>query len=962
MIDALGRLGRFCFIAVAALALGWSAAPPAVAQAAVEKPAWAFLASDIAPDPAVRYGILPNGMHYALMKNQLPPGAVSVRFDFRFGSLDEADSEKGLAHFIEHMAFNGSRHVAEGEMVKILERLGLAFGADTNAQTGQEHTTYQFDLPNGTDAKLDEALFLAREIASELTFDPGAIDREKGVVLSEERRSDNFARRRNQQQLDFLIPGAYAAARMPIGEVKVIEGATHDQLSSLYDRFYRPERATLVIVGDFDVDAVEAKVKAKFSDWKGRGPAGVDPDVSYAVKERAPAASVFVHKDGGDSIAVYSLKPYEDLPDTAAYRRESNVLSFATGAIGRRLSRLANGEAPPFRSAGLNYSDVLKAADYAGGSVSFAPGAWKPALTALEHEWRRALLYGFTQEEIDEQIAALRSSQANAAQRENTRTTGQLVGQLMASIQDDTVFSTPSSGLKRFEGWAPEVTPEKVHEVFVRRMSIGSPLFFMGATMAKPGVEKEIVAAWKAASAAKVDPPNRGATMAFAYTSFGKPGRVVKDTRLSDIDVREVTFANNVRLNLKKTAFQKNVVQVSVRVGGGVLELPEKPFGLSDLMGAFASGGLEKHSADDLRAILSGRQVQARFSASGTAFGGSYSTNPADLELQLQVAAAFLTHPGYRPEAERRWRQNIVLSWPRLDANAQSVASTQGMRLLTSGDKRFGYSADDGEVSRSFTELKAVLDPIFATGAIEIAIVGDIDEDKAIAAVAKTFGALPERKPASTFFKSSKPVVFRKDRTPIVLTHRGEANQAIASLYWPVDIDPEAEPAQAETLGVLGAIMRLKVTDEIRENLGATYSPSAGASLSSIYPGWGYVAATAEIKPEDAGRVVAAMRKIAGQLRAGDISADEFRRAITPALDQLPRNATSNGYWLSLISEAQTRPDAMERAKLPVIEARLRAVTMADVTAAAQRWLKDADAQEMLVIPGKGLRSPPIDD
>ena len=955
MTNVIGRASRSCLLAGAALAFGFAlGAGPALAQTAPPaKPAWAFLASDIAPDPAVRYGVLANGMHYALLKNQLPPDAVSIRFDFRFGSLNEAETEKGLAHVIEHMAFNGSHHVAEGEMVKILERLGLAFGADTNAQTSQKHTTYQFDLPKATDAKIEEGLFLAREIASELTFEPGAIDREKGVVLSEERRGDTFARRRSQQELDFLLPGAYAASRMPIGETKVIEAATHDQLVSLYDRFYRPERATLVVVGDIDVDALEAKIKTKFNDWAGRSAAGVDPDKSYRPKLREPAASVFTHKDGGDSIVVYSLKPYEDLPDTAAYRRESNLLGFATGAIGRRLSRLANGEAPPFRSAGLNYSDILEAVDVSSGSVSVTPGAWKAGLSALEQEWRRALLFGFTQEEIDEQIAALRSNQTNAAQRENTRTTGQLVNQLTGSIQDDTVFSTPSSGLKRFELWAPEVTPEIVREVFRKRMSIGAPLFFMASTVERPGVEKDIVAAWKASASVKVDPPIKTSAKTFAYKRFGRPGQVVKDARLADIDARTVIFANQVRLNLKKTVFQKNVVQVSIRVGGGILELPETPFGLHDIMGAFSGGGLEKHSADDLRAILGGRQVQAQFTASTTAFGGSYSTNPADLELQLQVAAAFLTHPGYRSEAERRWRQNIVLSWPRLDANAQSVLSSQGMRLLTSGDRRFGYSADDGEVSRSFTELKSALDPILAKEAIEIAIVGDIDEDKVIAAVAKTFGALPERKPASTFFKSKRPVVFRKDRKAIALTHNGEANQAIASLYWPVDIDPEADPAKAETLGVLGAIMRIKVTDEIRENLGATYSPQAGASMSSAYPGWGYVVSTAEVKPEDVDRVLAAMRKIAGQLRAGQITQDEFKRAITPSLEQLPRNATSNGYWLSLISQAQTRPDTLERARLPAIEARLRSVTLGEVEAAAQRWLADADAQEIRVLPNK---------
>ena len=247
------------------------AVAPASAQAANP---WAHQGSDIAPDPAVKFGVLPNGMRYALMHNALPSGAVSIRLSVAFGSLYEADDEQGLAHFIEHMAFNGSRNVPEGEMVKILERLGLAFGADTNASTGQDFTTYSLELPNASDALVDESLLLLRETASELTFDAGAIDRERGVVLSEWRRGDNFQRRRNVQEMQFLLPGARAVERMPIGKAEVLETARREQLVSLYDRYYRPERATLVIVGDFDVAVMEAKVRAKFGDWAGRGAAG----------------------------------------------------------------------------------------------------------------------------------------------------------------------------------------------------------------------------------------------------------------------------------------------------------------------------------------------------------------------------------------------------------------------------------------------------------------------------------------------------------------------------------------------------------------------------------------------------------------------------------------------------------------------------------------------------------------
>jgi zinc protease len=924
---------------------------PAQAQTTPEKPLWPHLASDITPDPAVKFAVLPNGMRYALMRNQLPSGAISIRFSFKVGSLNEAENEKGLAHFIEHMAFNGSKNVPEGEMVKILERLGLAFGADTNASTGQEFTTYMLDLPNNSDNLVDESLMLMRETASELTFDTAAIDRERGVVLAEWRRGDNFQRRRNEQELDFILPGAYAVSRMPIGEAQILETATRDKLVSLYDRFYRPERATLIVVGDFDVDAMERKIAAKFSDWKGRGEPGKDPDLSYAIRDRPPAASVFTHKDGGDSIFVYSLMPFREEVDTAAQRKADNLLMFAIASLGRRLAPLANSEDPPFRSAGLSTGDMLDTVKIAGGSVNVTPESWKPGLQALEQEWRRAYLYGFTKEEVDRQLAALRTSQENQAQREKTRTTGALVSGLLSSVQNDTIFATPSSGLRRFESWAGSVTPELVHAEFKKWMKPDKPLFFMTSSVERPGVEKEIVAAWEESAAVEVLPPAKKSTAKFAYTSFGATGKVVKDTRIADIDTRLITFANNVRLNIRKTTFSRNTVQVSLRVGEGALSFPETPYGLSSIMSAFSGGGLEKHSADDLRNLLVGRQVSTRFGSTATSFGSTYSTTPADLELQLQVAAAFLTHPGYRPEAERRWRQSMTLSWPRLDANAGTVWGAKGMRLLASGDKRFGNDPDDGEVYRSFTELKSYLEPSLQTGAIEIAVVGDIDEQKVIDAVAKTFGALPRRAAAPLKFKSDKPVVFRKDKTPILLTHNGEASQALANVYWPVAIDPDADPQAARVMSILGGVMRLKVIAEIREALGATYSPSAGVSLSSVYPGFGYVSAGAEVKPEDADTVIRALQKIAAQMRAGDISDDEFSRAITPSLEILPQNATSNGYWLSLISQAQARPEIMERNKLPAIEASIRQVTKADVIAAANRWLTDAAAQEVRVVP-----------
>jgi zinc protease len=530
------------------------------------------------------------------------------------------------------------------------------------------------------------------------------------------------------------------------------------------------------------------------------------------------------------------------------------------------------------------------------------------------------------------------------------------VSALLSSVQNDTVFSTPASGLKRFETWAGKVTPATVNAEFRKWMSPKDPLFFVSTTTGGAGLSEAVVAAWQASGTVPVVAPPAREKLKFAYANFGKPGTVVKDQRLADIDTRLITFDNNVRLNIKRTDFARNAVQVSVRIGHGVLDFPDQPFGLNGLMSAFSAGGLEKHSIDDLRAILQGRIVSTRFGAGSTYFGGSYATTPTDLELQLEVIAAYVVHPGYRQEAERRWRQGIVLSWPRLDADAQATWSARGLRAMMDGDRRFGSDPDDGAWQRSFVELKHYLTPALHDGPIEIAVVGDIDEATVIRLVAKTFGALPKRADGPTKFKATSPVKFRTARDPLVFTHAGEANQALAYVFWPVtDVDPEAEPQTAITLAVLAGIMRLKVTEALREKLGASYSPTVSNALSSVYPGFGYVNAGAEVKPEDVDQMVAAMRAIAADMRAGRISADELNRAIKPSLEVLPQNATSNGYWLGLIAQAQGRPDLLERNELSAIEASVRAVTLADVIAATNRWLRDDTAHEARVVPAKSL-------
>src|SRR5947199_1245451 len=249
-----------------------SSAPLLGAEAAAKQAGrWAQDYTGRKADPSVRFGTLPNGLRYAIMHNETPSDGVAMRMRIGAGSLQERDEEQGLAHFLEHMAFRGSTNVADGEVVHLLERQGLQFGPDTNAFTAQDETVYMFNFPKADATAVDTGLKLFRELGERLNLAPAAIEAEKGVVLSEERLRDGPQYRTVKANLSTILDGTRLVTRWPIGTVETIKAANHDRLARFYRANYRPDNATLVIVGNIDPKTVEQKILSGFSDWKAAG-------------------------------------------------------------------------------------------------------------------------------------------------------------------------------------------------------------------------------------------------------------------------------------------------------------------------------------------------------------------------------------------------------------------------------------------------------------------------------------------------------------------------------------------------------------------------------------------------------------------------------------------------------------------------------------------------------------------
>ncbi|MEQ1499109.1 MAG: insulinase family protein [Novosphingobium sp.] len=949
------NLSKLLFALPICAALLGSCAPPQARVASTPKPAptWAFEASDVPVEAGWKFGQLPNGMRYVIRANATPKGTALVRMQIAAGSIDEAETERGYAHFVEHMAFNGSTNVPEGEMVKLLEREGLAFGADTNASTGFEATTYKLDLPRNDPKLIDTALMLMRETASELTISEAAVGRERGVVLSEMRDRNTYALRNFVDQLEFLLPGALVSKRLPIGTKEALEGANAAGIKAFWAREYVPGHTTLVVIGDLDPVAIEAQIKARFGDWP---TAKTDPQPKFGPMspDDQGKADLFIDPALSERVVVARKGTWLDEPDSIAQRNEDLLRQIAYGIINRRLQRLTVQANPPFRAAGFGSSGLFREARETELVVDTVDGQWRGGLLAAGAEYHRAIVYGFTAEEVAEQVANFRTAFDNAAKSEATRSNAALVGTAIALIDDEIVPASPIAAAQWFEQLVPQITPAAVLTAMQREaLPLDRPLIRFQGRTAPAGDEAGLIAAWSQAMQAPISPPQSKGVAVFGYTDFGLATAIVSDTRDAALGIRQVRFGNGVRLNIKRTDLEKDRVLVRASVdGGNMLNTRSNPLA-TRMAGVLSLGGLGKHSKDELDTILAGRNVSAGYQPSDEAFVATAGTTPRDLELEFQYLAAQIVDPGWRSEGEVLFQQSINNYFASLRATPGGALGADLGGIVSNDDPRYSLGAVDDWRKLTFPKLKSDIGDRLSKGAIEIGVVGDVDEAQVIALVGKTFGALPVRESEFRSYDENRDRAFTANRKPRVLRHTGAKDQALLTLIWPTR-DGEDPAAEAELM-LLGRVAQLALTDTLREKLGKAYSPGASSSTSRVWKGYGTFLITASVDVKEVGPTRAAMLETIAGLRDTPLSADIVQRAKAPVLEAYDNLLKSNGGWLGLVSSAQSRPDRIERYLRG--RNRIAAITGAQLQALARLYLIPFAGLEVLVLP-EGIDPP----
>ena len=906
--------------------------------------------SDLPVDPAVKWGRLENGLRYALLPNHEPKGRASLRFTVAAGSLNELENQRGLAHFLEHMAFNGSKNYPAGTLVEYFQRLGMSFGGDTNAATGFDRTTYVLELPDTKAETFGKAFTLFSDYAGGLLLEPTEIDKERGIILSEKRARDSIGFRQFVGEFEFMLPHTLFIHRIPIGTEEIIRTAQRDQFVDFYNAWYRPELITVVAVGDFDPAAVEPQLIQMLSPLTARAPARPAPDRGTIEPTKDLVARLLSEPEAPNvNVAIQIIQPYAYEPDTASNRLKNLPRSLALSMLNRRFAILAKQDGAPFLSGSVGVTEQFDFFRNASVELSCKPEQWQAALALAEQELRRALEFGFQPSELAEATANLRNNLEQEVRTASTRRSEGLANELTDIILDRNAFTTPATDLALYEPILDQVTPNHCLAALktVWDEKNARHLWITG-NLKLDDAENKIVAAYQASRAIAVTPSAVVTDSAFAYTSFGPAGTITKRQEIADLGVTLAEFKNGVRVNLKATDFEAGLIRISVRVGAGRLVEPASQRGLGFLASnLLLLGGLGHHSADELQRLLAGHTVGTNFSVGNDSFVFSASTNRADLALQLQLLCAYLTDPGYRPESIRQIEKNLGPFYAQLAHIVEGPLQTVVPQLLASGDSRFGIPPEADLSARSLDEVKAWLTPEFAHGPLEIAIVGDFDPAATLELVTQTFGALPARAPKPSY-DAQRRVALPATPLSVRYTVPTEIQKGIVQLFWPATDNRDVHLARR--LNILMNVFEDRLRIKIREQMGGSYSPEAGASLSDTFRGYGVIAAEATVAPDQARTIADAIKAIAADLQQHGVTDEELVRAKQPILTSIKQSNRTNSYWLgTVLASAQEFPEKLEWSRTRLADT--ESVAAAELTQLARQYLDPAKASEFISVP-----------
>jgi zinc protease len=919
-------------LAVAALVLATSGAARA--------------ADDLAWDPAVTRGELPNGMEYFIMKNAKPEKRVEFRLLVRAGSVHETDVQQGIAHFIEHMGFNGTEHFAAGDLIKYFESVGVEFGPDTNAYTSFDHTMYMLSLPVEPEP-LEKGLLAMRDYAGGMLFLPEEVEKEKGVVLEELRLGRDMYTRIIEKALGIALKGSRYAERMPIGKKENIEAFDAVLCKEFYTANYRPDNMAFVVVGDIDPKDMEQKIKDTFGtlprpdqDFELTVFKDVPHDDLYAgiVTDRElPLSMIFV---------TYTREP-SPVRTQNDYRAQL-AETLAVNIYNKRLEEITLSGNAPFKEAYGSADWSMKGFDVVTAYAQTDMKKERAALERLMTEIERMRRHGALEQELEEVKSDLAESLRVAVAEKDKRESAPLAGNIAMSWFNGEPFLEITAEKALFDSLRQGITIDDarraIEEVF-------APVN-MAALMILPEFqkslykEKDIVAAVESASGADIPAYARQETVKTTDYSKLVPGKVADRKEFKDTGVTAVTFDNGLRVLIKPTDFQEDEILIAGFAPGGVLHETPADRGVGRLaIDAWTTGGTAEFDSVQIGRLMSGKSISIHaMGRENFSLGGA--TVNKDFEETLQWLRDYLDTPGYRDEAVAKIKSLTIDQIKQAEADQTGSFRLEMTRQLCPGHP-MSYMPSVEQVERiTPDQLRAAHRLATAPANMEFTFVGNLDVEKTIALTARYLGSLPARDAAAL-----APDVMRCDMpeglTKRVIRRGIEPRTQIAVLFAAPPVDSPDAPA----VKAMAKIADTRMLKRLREELSGTYYAYMIYGPSLVVKNRDQLLAAMATDPARVDEMLAEFDAIVNKLAEQGPTQDELKAAKEVAKKDLEEDLKRNDYWAQLLNSN------LEMGRAPDVELALaravQNVTAEQVRAAAKKYLLGETRIEVIALPAE---------
>ena len=861
-------------------------------------------------DNAVRIGKLPNGLTYYIRHNDYPEHRVNFYIAQRVGSIQEEESQRGLAHFLEHMAFNGSDNYPGDKLLEYMRSIGVEFGRDLNAYTSIAETVYNIDnVPSKNIAALDSCLLVLKDWSNGLTLATEEIDKERGVIENEWRLRSSPMQRMMERNLETIYPGSKYGRRMPIGTMEVVKNFKPEVLRQYYHKWYRPDNQAIIVVGDIDVDRTEQKIKEMFSGIK------LAPNAAPVVAEPVPdnnEAIIVVDKDKEQQFNIVQIMfKHDDVPDSMktslAYMVQQYALNLSLQMLNARLAEVGQNPECPYLQAYVSDGDYI----YAKSKDAFAvvcipkPGQTEAAISAAVREVMRATMFGFTPTEFvrakSEYMSQLEKVYTNRNKRENgvyceLYTRNFIDNEPIPSIEDEYAIMQQIS---------PMIPVEAINEVMKELVSVtDTNLVVMSFNTEKEGtvyptpesIKKAIDTVHGEKLTAWVDNVKQEPLI----TKMPAKGKITGEKENKTLGYKELTLSNGARVLLKKTDFKDDEVVIDATSKGGSSLLGDEDIVNAKVFDmAIGASGLGNFSNTELEKALAGKQANANLQLFNLHEGLSGSSTPKDLETLFQLTYLYFTDVRKDEKSFAQLMTTLETMLKNQALSPDAAFSDSLMSTLYCHNPRYAtLKLEDLKKVNYDRILQIAKERTADAGDFTFTIVGNFDEATIRPLIEQYIASLPAKGKKENWKKVS---TYAKGNAENKFTRKMETPKANAYMYW-YNLTTPYSLENAVAASAAGQVLEMIYLKKIREDAGAAYSAGATgmASLGGDTPFTALVG-ICPMDPEKSDMAIKIMEEEAKKL-CTTVDADMLNKVKELMLKRADENAKTNSYWVSTIN------------------------------------------------------------